>query len=75
MENNIHYTSQKEMLMIESMGVWQEVAMNSLKFHPGPPCHTLRPAGGSPATVFYPLGHPTPYTYVYKSKENAYDRK
>jgi hypothetical protein len=29
------------------MGVWQGVVMNSLKFHPGPPCPTLlRPAGG-----------------------------
>jgi hypothetical protein len=29
------------------MGVWQGVAMDSLKFHPGPPCPTLlRPAGG-----------------------------
>jgi hypothetical protein len=24
-----------------SMGVWQGVAMDSLKFHPGPPCPTL----------------------------------
>jgi hypothetical protein len=29
------------------MGVWQRVAMDSLKFHPGLPCPTLlRPAGG-----------------------------
>jgi hypothetical protein len=29
------------------MGVWQGVAMDSPKFHPGPPCPTLlRPAGG-----------------------------
>jgi hypothetical protein len=29
------------------IGVWQGVAMNSLKFHPGPPCHTLLcPVGG-----------------------------
>jgi hypothetical protein len=32
-----------------SIGVWQGVAMNSLKFHLGPPCPTLLcPAGGSP---------------------------
>jgi hypothetical protein len=31
------------------MGVWQGVAMVSLKFHPGPPCPTyLCPAGGLP---------------------------
>jgi hypothetical protein len=30
-----------------NIGVRQEVAMDSLKFHPGPPCPTpLRPAGG-----------------------------
>jgi hypothetical protein len=29
--------------------VWQWVAMDSLEFHPGPPCPTLlRPAGGPP---------------------------
>jgi hypothetical protein len=32
-----------------SMGVWQGVAMESLKFHPGLPCPTLLcPAGGLP---------------------------
>jgi hypothetical protein len=31
------------------MGVWQGVAMDSLKFHPGPPWPTLlRSAGGPP---------------------------
>jgi hypothetical protein len=31
------------------MEVWQEVAMDSLKFHPGPPCPTiLRPVDGPP---------------------------
>jgi hypothetical protein len=31
------------------MGVWQGVAINSLKFHQGPPCPTLlHPAGGPP---------------------------
>jgi hypothetical protein len=34
---------------LENMGVWQGVAMDSLKYHSDPPCHTLpRPAGGSP---------------------------
>jgi hypothetical protein len=29
------------------IGIWQGVAMDSQKFHPGPPCPTLlRPAGG-----------------------------
>jgi hypothetical protein len=31
------------------MGVWQGVALDSLKFHPSLPCHTQqRPAGGPP---------------------------
>jgi hypothetical protein len=31
------------------MGVWQWVALDSLKFHPGPPCPTfLYPSGGAP---------------------------
>jgi hypothetical protein len=31
------------------MGVWEGVSMDSLQFHPGPPCFTLlRPAGGPP---------------------------
>jgi hypothetical protein len=30
------------------IGVWQGVAMDSLKFHPGPPCHTLQLAAGGP---------------------------
>jgi hypothetical protein len=31
------------------MGVWQGVAMDSLKFHPGLPClNLLRSAGGPP---------------------------
>jgi hypothetical protein len=37
------------------MGVWQEVAINFLKFQPGP--HAL------PFYVFYPFGHPMPYAY------------
>jgi hypothetical protein len=51
------------------MGVWQGVAMDSLKFHPGPPCPTsinpaARPLLKGPAAVFYPFGHPTPHVYV-----------
>jgi hypothetical protein len=55
------------------MGVWQGVAMDSLKLHRGPPCPTLlRPVsgpplkwqGGRPSTVFYLFGHPMLYTYV-----------
>jgi hypothetical protein len=30
------------------MGVWKEVAMDSLKFHPGPPCPTLLGPVGRP---------------------------
>jgi hypothetical protein len=38
------------------MGVWQGVAMDSLKYHQGPPCPTLlRPAGGPP--LKQPYGH------------------
>jgi hypothetical protein len=33
----------------EAMGVWHGVAMNSIKFHPGPPFLALPcPAGGPP---------------------------
>jgi hypothetical protein len=40
--------------------------MHFLTFHPSPPSATLlRPAGRPPEAVFYPLGHPTPYTYGY----------
>jgi hypothetical protein len=43
------------------MSVRQGVSTNSLKFHAGLPCPTLiRPAGGRPAAVFFPLGYPTP---------------
>jgi hypothetical protein len=42
--------------------VWEGVSTHSLKFHAGPPCPTLiRPAGGWPAAVFFPLGYPFPY--------------
>jgi hypothetical protein len=47
------------------MGVWQWVAMESLKFHLGAPCPTLlRPAGGPSQKRPYDrfiFGHPTPY--------------
>jgi hypothetical protein len=38
-----------------TMGIWEGVAMDSLKFHPGPPpCPTLlRPAGGPPLKLLY----------------------
>jgi hypothetical protein len=48
------------------MDIWQEVAMDSLKFCPGPPCLTLlrpetaitgvaRPQSVRPVAIFYPL--------------------
>jgi hypothetical protein len=41
--------------------------MDSVKFHPGPPCPTFSGVacqqGGRLAAVYYPLGHPTPYAY------------
>jgi hypothetical protein len=38
----------------EAMGVWQGMAMDSLKFHLGRPCPTLLcPDGGSPLTQPY----------------------
>jgi hypothetical protein len=47
------------------MGVWQGVAMDSLKFHLGLPCSTLLcPAGSLLAAIFYPFEHPTPYAYA-----------
>jgi hypothetical protein len=61
--------------MFISMGVWQGVVMDSLKFYPGLPCQTLlNPAvsgvacllGGRPLAVFYLFEHPTPYAYVYR---------
>jgi len=40
---------QRQVLQLFCMGVWQGVAMDSLTFHPGPPCPTfLRPTGGPP---------------------------
>jgi hypothetical protein len=63
------------------MGVWQGVAMDSLKYYFCSPCLTLqrlagrpllrvvsgvaRLQGGRPAAIFYPLGHPTPYAYTF----------
>jgi hypothetical protein len=42
--------------------VREEVSTDSLKFHAGPPCPTLiRPQGGRPAAVLFPLGYPMPY--------------
>jgi hypothetical protein len=46
------------------MGVWQGLAMDFLKLHPGSPCPTLLlPAGRRPTAVYYHFGHPTPYVY------------
>jgi hypothetical protein len=58
------------------IGVWQGVAMDSLKFNRS--CHALLfyalqvghpktawPPYGWFAAVFYPLGHPTPYPFVH----------
>jgi hypothetical protein len=53
------------------MGVWQGVALDSLKFHPGLPCTTLlRPAGGRHAAVIHPLEYPTPHAYVRQDPGN-----
>jgi hypothetical protein len=65
-------------LSLSLIGLWQWVAMDSLKFHPGPPCPTfLRPVGGPPPkrpyacflgglpAVFYRFGHPTPYACTF----------
>jgi hypothetical protein len=52
-----------------SMGVWQGVAMDSLKFHLGRPCLTPLPCGRAiPAAVFYPFAHRMPYTSVDKGR-------
>jgi hypothetical protein len=62
-------------MSVSSMGVWEGVAMDSLKFYTGLLYPTLlRPAGeprlkqphsrfwdGLPTAVFYPFGHPSPY--------------
>jgi hypothetical protein len=40
-------THKVTLLIFPPMGVWQEVAMDSIKFHPGLLCPTLlRPEGG-----------------------------
>jgi hypothetical protein len=54
------------MFVVANMGVWQGVAMDSLKFLPSPLCPT--PVGGPlqvgrPAAIFYPFGRLTPYAY------------
>jgi hypothetical protein len=41
-------------VVISCMGVWQEEAMASIKFHPGAPSSTLlRPVGGLPLKQHY----------------------
>jgi hypothetical protein len=73
------------------MGVWQGVAMDSLKFHLGPPCPTiLCPVDGPPlkcsygrlkggplaeCVAVYPFGHPTPYAYDRESLGRRDDGK
>jgi hypothetical protein len=43
------------------MGAWQRVAMDFLKFHPGPPCSTLPHLAASPVTALMPFqGWPAP---------------
>jgi sugar phosphate permease len=54
--------------MFIAIGVWQGVAMDSLKYPSGPPCLTLlRPAGRRPMVVFYPFGHPVPLMFIASS--------
>jgi hypothetical protein len=59
------------------MGVWQGVAMDCLKFHPGPTMpdpYMLCFWGGQPAgqtAVFYPFGHRTPMVKM----THAFSRK
>jgi hypothetical protein len=64
-----------EWLGVAGIGVWQGVAMDSLKFHlphASTPCRwttpetALQPFQGWPAcsvAVFYLFGHPMPYVY------------
>jgi hypothetical protein len=67
--------------LVLAMGVWPGVAMDSLKFHLGPPCPTLlRPAGRPPLkrpygcfkgrAVLYPLKHPLPYVYGFGAESS-----
>jgi hypothetical protein len=59
------------MVMIVSIDVWQRLAMDFLKFHPGLPCSTLlNPISGvahlqgrRPAAVLYHFGHSMLYAY------------
>jgi hypothetical protein len=54
------------------MGVWQGLAMDTLKFHPGPPCPSpcplkrpysrFRDGMAGPSET---LGSPLPYAHVY----------
>jgi hypothetical protein len=54
--------------MVFFMGLWQGMAMDSLKFHPGPPYPTLmgwpyRVALQECPAVFYPFEPPMLYAY------------
>jgi hypothetical protein len=56
------------------MGIWQKVAMYSLKYHSGLPCpNLLHPVsgpllkplqGGRPVAIFYLFGHPMLCAYA-----------
>jgi len=64
------------------MGLWQGVAMDSLKYCQGLPCPTLnalkavlglaRPQGLRPEPIFYPLGHPMHYAYDFETWDVAF---
>jgi hypothetical protein len=67
-DGNDESCNRKKSLWDPNVGVWQGVAMNSLKFYSGLPCPALlRPAGGPPLEQPYgrllPFEHPTPYAY------------
>jgi hypothetical protein len=63
-------------------GVWQGVAMDSLKCYPGLPCFTVkyyvsgvaRPQSEEPAAVFYPFGYPKSYAYAFSATTTKEDK-
>jgi len=49
-----NFQSNYEIQCITTIGVWEGVAMDSLKYRQGPPCPTpLRSAGGPPLTWLF----------------------
>jgi hypothetical protein len=59
---NIDLIKLAAFVLVSSRTVREGVSTDSLKFHAGLPCPTLiLPAGGRPASVFFPLGYPFPY--------------